>query len=116
MSERVVELGPVFDINVLWEPMIFTTCPEHIQIILATDFQNYVKGTMLSVRFPPYASIGERFQEGMASMLGTGVFNADGSSLLSVYLFLTCPKVICGSETSHSPLGSSHRATGSTAQ
>ncbi|KAE9407488.1 cytochrome P450 [Gymnopus androsaceus JB14] len=62
--EAAEELGPVFNINILWEDTVFTTCPEHIQIILATDFNNYVKG--------------ENFQKNMSAMLGVGVFNADG--------------------------------------
>jgi hypothetical protein len=36
------------------------------QIILSTDFNNYVKG--------------DRFRESMNSFLGTGVFNSDGTS------------------------------------
>ncbi|KAK7448140.1 hypothetical protein VKT23_013899 [Stygiomarasmius scandens] len=58
------KLGPVWNIRVLWSDLIFTTSPEHIQRILATDFPNYVKG--------------ERFQEAMGSVLGVGVFNSDG--------------------------------------
>ncbi|KIK67201.1 hypothetical protein GYMLUDRAFT_37268 [Collybiopsis luxurians FD-317 M1] len=56
--------GPAFNMNVLWEDMVFTSQPEHIQLILATDFNNYVKG--------------ERFQQNMGPMLGVGVFNSDG--------------------------------------
>ncbi|KAJ3758543.1 cytochrome P450 monooxygenase pc-1 [Lentinula raphanica] len=56
--------GPVFNTNVLWQNMIFTSQPEHIQLILATDFGNYAKG--------------ERFQRNMSSVLGAGVFNSDG--------------------------------------
>ncbi|KAJ3800615.1 cytochrome P450 monooxygenase pc-1 [Lentinula aff. detonsa] len=56
--------GPVFNMNILWENMVFTCQPEHIQLILATDFSNYVKG--------------ERFQRNMSSVLGSGVFNSDG--------------------------------------
>ncbi|KAJ7243965.1 cytochrome P450 monooxygenase pc-1 [Mycena rebaudengoi] len=52
------------NIDVLWMDTIFTTHPEHIKYILATDFNNYVKG--------------ERFQHGMNSVLGSGVFNSDG--------------------------------------
>lgn len=36
--------GPVFNMNILWENMVFTCQPEHIQLILATDFNNYAKG------------------------------------------------------------------------
>jgi hypothetical protein len=44
LYELADELGPVFDIWPMWENVIFTTAPEHIQIILATDFTNYIKG------------------------------------------------------------------------
>ncbi|KAF5393251.1 hypothetical protein D9757_000767 [Collybiopsis confluens] len=57
--------GPVFNMNILWDNMVFTSQPEHIQLILATDFNNYVKG--------------ERFQKNMSAMLGIGVFNSDGN-------------------------------------
>ncbi|KAJ7704877.1 cytochrome P450, partial [Mycena rosella] len=43
----VDSLGPVFDIWPLWENVIFTVAPERIQIILATDFNNYIKGLSL---------------------------------------------------------------------
>jgi hypothetical protein len=45
---------------------MFTTSPEHIKAMLASDFNNYVKG--------------ERFIHNMKSVLGTGVFNSDGAS------------------------------------
>ena len=38
--------GPAIDMHVLWESLIITTSPEHIQLILATDFNNYVKGQL----------------------------------------------------------------------
>ncbi|KDQ49955.1 hypothetical protein JAAARDRAFT_142639 [Jaapia argillacea MUCL 33604] len=52
---------------VLWEDCIFTTEPEHIKAsgaMLATDFQNFIKG--------------DRFKYSIESVLGSGVFNADG--------------------------------------
>ncbi|KAJ7095943.1 cytochrome P450 [Mycena belliarum] len=58
------EVGPVTNLRALWDDTIFTISPEHIKIILATDFNNYVKG--------------EKFQYGMSAVLGTGVFNSDG--------------------------------------
>ncbi|KAJ7780558.1 cytochrome P450 [Mycena maculata] len=64
VAEVLEEVGPVVNVRPLYEDIILTTCPEHIKIILATDFSNYVKG--------------ERFQYGMSSVLGTGVFNSDG--------------------------------------
>ncbi|TFK26990.1 cytochrome P450 monooxygenase pc-1 [Coprinopsis marcescibilis] len=56
--------GPVINLWVLWSDSIISVCPDHIKTILATDFQNYVKG--------------ERFIANMGSVLGTGVFNSDG--------------------------------------
>ncbi|KAJ7289341.1 cytochrome P450 monooxygenase pc-1 [Mycena rebaudengoi] len=56
--------GPVINLKILWMDSIFTTQPEHIKHILATDFNNYIKG--------------ESFQYGMDSVLGSGVFNSDG--------------------------------------
>ncbi|KAF5326502.1 hypothetical protein D9611_000513 [Ephemerocybe angulata] len=57
-------VGYAFNLDIMYSDLIFTACPEHLKTMLATDFQNYVKG--------------ERFQEGMGSVLGTGVFNSDG--------------------------------------
>lgn len=37
--------GPVFNMNLLYSDLIMTTCPEHIKIVLASDFHNYEKGT-----------------------------------------------------------------------
>lgn len=50
-------LGPVMNIRMLWSDKIFTVAPEHIQIILATDFKNYVKGNDPSVCFLASLSI-----------------------------------------------------------
>jgi hypothetical protein len=36
--------GPVFNFHILWDDAIVTASPEHIKIILATDFNNYEKG------------------------------------------------------------------------
>ncbi|ESK94736.1 cytochrome p450 monooxygenase pc-1 [Moniliophthora roreri MCA 2997] len=67
-GEEQVELmkkyGYFFNAHVLHDDVIFTTTPEHIQQILATDFKNYEKGT--------------RFRKDMGAVLGVGVFNADG--------------------------------------
>ncbi|KAF7365298.1 hypothetical protein MVEN_00401600 [Mycena venus] len=64
LRELLEEVGPVANVRPLWADIILTTCPEHIKIILSTDFNNYVKG--------------QQFQFGMSSVLGTGVFNSDG--------------------------------------
>ncbi|KAJ7841875.1 cytochrome P450 monooxygenase pc-1 [Mycena olivaceomarginata] len=52
------------NLRIGWDDYIFTTQPEYIKLILATDFANYVKGDALR-----YC---------MGSVLGTGVFNSDG--------------------------------------
>jgi len=36
--------GYIMDYHPLWSNIIMTACPEHIQIMLASDFPNYVKG------------------------------------------------------------------------
>ncbi|RXW22105.1 hypothetical protein EST38_g3734 [Candolleomyces aberdarensis] len=64
MQDPLTTLGPTFNLNIMYSDLIFTTSPEHVKLILATDFQNFVKG--------------ERFGESMRSVLGTGVFNSDG--------------------------------------
>lgn len=58
------DYGPIFNLNFLWEDMIWSDHPAFAKEILATDFNNYVKG--------------ERFQLALCSMLGTGIFNSDG--------------------------------------
>ncbi|KAF7296034.1 hypothetical protein MKEN_01418400 [Mycena kentingensis (nom. inval.)] len=63
-SALVDSLGPILNIRVLWSDKIFTVTPEHVKIVLATDFKNYIKG-------PSFIS-------GMHSVLGSGVFNSDG--------------------------------------
>ncbi|KAF7299062.1 hypothetical protein MIND_00854500 [Mycena indigotica] len=64
LRETLEECGPVVDLRVMFDNIIMTVEPNHIKQILATDFNNYVKG--------------EKFQFGMRSVLGTGVFNSDG--------------------------------------
>ncbi|KAH8832425.1 cytochrome P450 monooxygenase pc-1 [Flagelloscypha sp. PMI_526] len=64
LSDAVKKLGPVVNFRVFWTNVIFTTSPEHIKLILATDFANYVKG--------------EQFDRATSNVLGTGVFNSDG--------------------------------------
>ncbi|KAJ6481905.1 cytochrome P450 monooxygenase pc-1 [Mycena sanguinolenta] len=54
----------VINLCIGWDDYIFTTEPEYIKLILATDFANYVKG--------------DAFRNCMGSVLGTGVFNSDG--------------------------------------
>ncbi|KAF8174326.1 cytochrome P450 [Mycena galopus ATCC 62051] len=60
LRDVMAEVGPVANVG----PLIFTTCPEHIKIMLVSDFANYEKGP--------------EFRYGTDSVLGTGVFNSDG--------------------------------------
>ncbi|KAG7443774.1 cytochrome P450 monooxygenase pc-3 [Guyanagaster necrorhizus] len=63
-DEMIDAHGSIFNLRMLWSDMVFTTSPKHIQQILATEFENFEKG--------------QRFQYAMKSVLGVGVFNADG--------------------------------------
>ncbi|EKM60409.1 uncharacterized protein PHACADRAFT_83524 [Phanerochaete carnosa HHB-10118-sp] len=64
LSSWAQEYGWTFNFRLLFQNRIFTAEPEYIKRILATDFQGYEKGPV------------PRFQ--MKSLLGSGVFNADG--------------------------------------
>ncbi|KAJ7131724.1 cytochrome P450 monooxygenase pc-1 [Mycena crocata] len=64
LNEAVADLGPIVNFRVLWQDTILTTSPDHIKLILATNFNNYIKG--------------DKFKYNMNSVLGTGVFNSDG--------------------------------------
>ncbi|TCD70445.1 hypothetical protein EIP91_003526 [Steccherinum ochraceum] len=57
-------IGPSYDTFALWEHDIITCDPDVIKTILATDFDNYVKGPV--------------FQYANKTVLGSGVFNVDG--------------------------------------
>ncbi|KAF8631752.1 hypothetical protein AX15_002208 [Amanita polypyramis BW_CC] len=56
--------GPLFNLYIMHADLYFTSSPEHIKLMLATEFPNFIKG--------------ERFRHVMDSVLGTGVFNSDG--------------------------------------
>ncbi|KAG8215368.1 cytochrome P450 [Butyriboletus roseoflavus] len=66
MEEEMQLHGPVVNVRFLWEDFIVTTEPQDIKTILATDFNNYVKGKFM--------------RESADSVLGTGVFNSDGDT------------------------------------
>ena len=52
--DLVDTLGLVSNFNVLFANNIFTVCPEHIKLILATDFDNYAKGACMPfIVYPP---------------------------------------------------------------
>ncbi|KZS99736.1 cytochrome P450 [Laetiporus sulphureus 93-53] len=58
------EHGPIAQTDILWDRMYITCDPQVIKTILATDFDNFIKG--------------EIFSGFMSPVLGTGVFNSDG--------------------------------------
>ncbi|KAH8832234.1 cytochrome P450 monooxygenase pc-1 [Flagelloscypha sp. PMI_526] len=58
------QYGECYDLGLLWDQFFFTTSPEHIKIILSTNFDNFEKG--------------ENFFDCASSVLGSGVFNSDG--------------------------------------
>jgi cytochrome P450 len=62
--EQIQLHGTVLNLRFLWEDLIVTAEPQDIKTILATDFNNYVKGN--------------KFKETADNVLGTGVFNSDG--------------------------------------
>ncbi|KIM42776.1 hypothetical protein M413DRAFT_444437 [Hebeloma cylindrosporum] len=62
--EWAEKYGNTMNFKVLFENRIFTTEPEYIKAILATQFDKYEKGPL--------------FKEQMQAVLGTGVFNSDG--------------------------------------
>ncbi|KZT68533.1 cytochrome P450 [Daedalea quercina L-15889] len=76
------EHGPVVQTNILWNTMYITCDPNvikagHPSTILATEFDNYVKG--------------ETFYGFMSPVLGTGVFNSDGESSHRFHRSMTRP-------------------------
>ncbi|KAH7927164.1 cytochrome P450 [Leucogyrophana mollusca] len=66
LAEGSKRFGCTINLRFLWEDHIVTLEPNHIKTVLATDFNNYVKG--------------EKFQQKAASVLGSGVFNSDGET------------------------------------
>lgn len=63
--EITEEHGQAVNLRILWMDVVVTASPEYIKTILSTDFTNYVKG--------------ESFRQNMSAVLGTGVFNSDGT-------------------------------------
>ncbi|KAI6040657.1 cytochrome P450 [Pisolithus marmoratus] len=59
------EYGPVVNVRILFEDQILTTEPEHIKMVLATQFNSFEKGPVL--------------YDQASSLLGTGVFSSDAS-------------------------------------
>lgn len=49
--ELMEKHGAAFNMRVLWDDFVLTTSPEHIKLILATDFKNYAKGRSFTLRW-----------------------------------------------------------------
>ena len=97
LSEMIEERGPVVNLRVFWSDLLLTTSPEHLKLILATDFDNYVKGQnhlplAWAIRTTTLWNAGTRFQRRMEDFLGIGVFNSDGK--------LTCRDFISENDAS----------------
>lgn len=70
LDDLHVQYGPAINMRIVWTDLMMTQSPEHIKLMLATNFQNFVKG--------------ERFRNNMASVLGVGVFNSDSKFMISI--------------------------------
>lgn len=83
-EDMFVSHGPMFNLPFMYTDVFFTASPEHLKLILATDFPNYVKGTSDAhlTEMSSYFFVGERFQEVMSPVLGSGVFNSDGTKCI----------------------------------
>jgi cytochrome P450 len=66
LEERAKQYGNTYGTSVLGQGLVFTSEPENIKAILATQFNDYGKG--------PF------FQGQWRQFLGEGIFNADGAS------------------------------------
>ncbi|KAH7882561.1 cytochrome P450 [Phlebopus sp. FC_14] len=64
VTDAMEVCGNCFNFRVMFNDMLYTCEPEHVKAILATDFDNFVKGN--------------NFRAMVESVLGTGVFNSDG--------------------------------------
>lgn len=63
-AKLVARYGFTYNFKILGDDQIFTGEPENVKAILATEFPSFEKGS--------------KFREAMNSVLGSGVFNADG--------------------------------------
>ncbi|KDR66458.1 hypothetical protein GALMADRAFT_259236 [Galerina marginata CBS 339.88] len=58
------EYGNVYQVDLVTNQILYTTEPDHVKAVLATQFDSFDKGAI--------------FHSQMDSLLGTGVFNSDG--------------------------------------
>ncbi|KAI9070123.1 hypothetical protein FKP32DRAFT_1640075, partial [Trametes sanguinea] len=62
--DKMEELGNFYAVSILWDDTYLTIDANVVKAVLATEFADFEKG--------------EVFRDAMNSVLGTGVFNADG--------------------------------------
>ncbi|KAI6099109.1 cytochrome P450 [Pisolithus sp. B1] len=85
LDQYCQEYGPVVNIRVMFKDQIFTTEPEHIKAILATQFNSFEKGKPpTGVKAPFFLTTvsGPELWDQLSALLGTGVFNSDGTFCL----------------------------------
>lgn len=81
----------MFDLYPIYTNLFFTMSPEHMKAILATDFPKFAKGApkaCLSEKPSIIFYVGERQQEVLGFVLGTGVLNSDGTSTRPLFSFI----------------------------
>ncbi|KAL4078828.1 cytochrome P450 [Scleroderma yunnanense] len=64
--------GPIVNFRFLFENRILATEPEHIKVILPTQFKSFERGSLHL-----YTVLGAALRELLHALLGTGVFNSD---------------------------------------
>ncbi|KAI6168966.1 cytochrome P450 [Pisolithus thermaeus] len=75
------DYGPIVNVRIMFKDRVFTTEPEHIKAILATQFNSFEKGkppTGVKVSLFLTTISGPVLWDQLSGLLGTGVFNSDG--------------------------------------
>lgn len=47
LEDVIAFYGPVFNLPIMYSNLYMTASPEHLKVMLLTDFPNYVKGMSL---------------------------------------------------------------------
>ena len=83
--------GSMFNLYPVYSDLFFTMSPEHLKLMLTTDFPNFVKGAAKSKSTRGHAVtyyIGERLQESLGPVLGSGILITNGTSMHPPFSFL----------------------------
>ncbi|KAI3618141.1 alcohol dehydrogenase [Moniliophthora roreri] len=81
LQNKLDRIGYTFNMRILFKDRIVTCEPEYIKALLATRFDEFEKGWSLiysSIAFSDSRVSGETTRTTFSSLLGTGVFAADG--------------------------------------